>query len=258
VPHRLSFVAALLLVLLLFPTVTAYGQPFQDPNRSSYARGDAVVMMASPKFTDEDLGNGYRIDLLGVEGTSLIKRDLVSENIDETGRWIRRRENVFTLNIGSTALGMESVTFDASEPRRVMSVTLYKLTGVKRLADSTIQGLTATPDAGLMLTRIYYGQAFNLAIVGMEDTFTPATIAAVRRAYEDNRPLEPVLERFDLKVSAASRGLVTRVPWTAVPERIPRTWAQVEQMYPLEEPEPVFAEYTLLQDITPDPVEWRQ
>jgi hypothetical protein len=137
-----------------------------------------------------------------------------------------------------------------------MSVTLYKLTSVTRLADSNIRGITATPDAGLMLTRIYYGQAFNLAIVGMEDTFTPAAISAVRRAYADDRPLEPVLERFDLKVSAASRGLVTRVPWTAVPERIPRTWAQVEEMYPPEEP--VFAEYMLLQDITPAPVEWRQ
>ena len=248
----------LLLVFLINPSAPAASQPFQDPNRSSYARGDAVVMMASPKFSDADLGNGYRIDLLGVNGTELVDRDVVSEDLDDTGRWIRRRENVFTLNVGSTALGMESVTFDGSEPRRILSITLYKLTRVTRLASNDIQGLAATPDAGLMLTRIYHGRAFNLAVVATKDRFTPAAVSAVRRAYKENRPLEAVLERYNLKVSAASRGLVTRVPWTAVPERIPRTWAQVEQMYPMEEPEPVFAEYTLLQDVTPDPVQWRQ
>lgn len=263
-PSRSLFVFVCV-ILTILPSL-AQAQPFEHPNRSSYARGDAVVMMASPKFTEDDLGNGYRIDLLGVKGARVIDqeadqeadREVASEDIDDTGRWIRRRANVFTLNIGSTALGMESVTFDASEPRRVMSVTLYDLTHVTRLADSDIQGIAATPAASLMLTRIYYGRAFNLAVVAMKDTFTPDAVAAVRRAYEEDRPLEPVLERYDLNVSAASRGLVTRVPWTAVPERIPRTWAQVEEMYPLEEPEPVFAEYTLLQDVTPEPVEWAE
>ncbi|PEN13038.1 hypothetical protein CRI94_10305 [Longibacter salinarum] len=258
---RKTFRCAILNLIVLFTlslSQPATGQPFPDPNAPSYARGEAIVMTASPRFADDDLGNGYRVDLLGVKGTRLAPARTESERISRTGEWLRRSENEVTLNVQSTAVGMVDVTLPADSPRRVMNVMLYRLKRASRLIDTGVDRIEATPEASLLLTKIYHGHAFNLAIVGTEETFTPEAVAAVRRCYEEDRPLEPVLKRYELKVSASSRGLVTRVPWTAVPDRIPVSWSDVKALYPMDEPEAVFAEYTFLRDVTPDPVQWTQ
>jgi hypothetical protein len=252
--------AAIILFLLLsmagWGIVPATAQPFDDPNAASYERGDAVVMNASPRFSKENLGYGYRLDLRGIEGAPVVRDTIITDAQTDSGIWLRRRMNDFTLNVEASAVGMVDRTLPADSPRRILGVTLYRLDRVERIRLPSVRDIEATQGRELLLTRLYYGWSLNFSIVGTKDTFTPDAIAAVRKAFADKTPLEPVLRRYNLEIAASSRGLVTRVPWTNVPERIPLDWNGVAEQYPLEEPEPVFAEYTLLTDLRPTPIPW--
>lgn len=255
---RLS--AAIITFLVLATTGCVHlpvsAQPFEDPNRPSYKRGDAVVMNASPRFSTDNLGYGYRLDLRGIEGGPVVRDTVITEAQPDSGIWLRRRMNDFTLNVEASAVGMVDRTLPADTPRRILGVTLYQLDRVERIHLPSVRDIDAAPGRELLLTRIYYGWSLNFSIVGTQDTFTPSAIAAVRKAFAEKTPLEPVLQRYNLEIAASSRGLVTTVPWTNVPERIPLDWNGVAEQYPRDEPEPVFAEYTFLTDVRPTPISW--
>lgn len=250
-------------VLLLVATISlcplpGTAQPFDDPNAAEYQRGESVVMMASPRFSTEDLGTGYRLDLLRVQGQRL--RPSSAETTDlrdrdaSTGVWLRRRANDFTFNIDATALGMVKVTFPPDTPRRHATFTVYRLTHVERQSVSRLPD--AREDAGLLLSAIYYGHAFNITIVGDRERFTMAAFDALARTIESGERIEPVLDRYDLEFADTGRGL-DAILWQTPPDVLPVRWGDVAERYDLSAPEPVFAEYTLLRDVTPTPLSWR-
>jgi len=250
-------------VLLLVATISlcplpGAAQPFDDPNAAEYQRGESVVMMASPRFSTEDLGRGYRLDLLRVEGQRLLPASAKTTDLRDretsTGVWLRRRTNDFTFNIDATALGMVKVTFPADTPRRNATFTVYRLTHVERQSASRLPD--AREDAGLLLSALYYGHAFNITVVGDRERFTMAAFDTLARAIESGDRIEPVLDRYDLKFADTGRGL-DAIIWQTPPDVLPVRWADVAERYDLSAPEPVFAEYTLLRDVTPAPLAWR-
>jgi len=250
-------------ILLLFVAISlcplpGTAQPFDDPNADEYRRGDSVVMMASPRFSTEDLGTGYRIDLLEVKGRQLLPSSAEPTDLrnreTSTGVWLRRRTNDFTLNVDATALGMVNVTFPADTPRRHATFTVYRLTHVERQSVSRLP--EAREDAGLLLSAIYYGHAFNVTVVGDPGRFPLAAFDALAQRIESGGRIEPVLDRYDLQFADTGRGL-DAILWQTPPDVLPVRWAEVSAMYDLSDPEPVFAEYTLLRDVTPAPLAWR-
>jgi len=250
-------------ILLLFVAISlcplpGTSQPFDDPNATEYRRGESVVMMASPRFSTDDLGTGYRLDLLRVRGQRLRPSDPETTDLRDretsTGVWLRRRANDFTFNIDATALGMVKVTFPPDTPRRHATFTVYRLRHVQRQSVSRLPD--ARENAGLLLSAIYYGHAFNITIVGNRESFTLTAFDALTRAIESGDRIEPVLDRYNLEFTDTGRGL-DAVLWQTPPDVLPVRWADVARMYDLSAPEPVFAEYTLLRDVTPAPLAWR-
>lgn len=254
--------AALLLLLSLAPAVlpSTGAQPRADAPSSAEGpvleRGERFTLLASPRFTNDDLGGAYPVDLNGLTPTPLLDGPVQTVPGGETRTWFRRQTNDFGLNVEGTATGMINARVPVGD-RRSAGLTIYKIDRIARI--EVPETLPASPgdDASVLLTEIHYGWAFQVVIVGTTETFTRAVADRLRRRIEAGRPIEPLLRRHDLSPVVSSRGLGFGMR-TPMPDRLPLTWEAVEARYDLGAPEPVLAEYALLRDVHPAPIAWAE
>lgn len=234
--------------------MVAYAPAVQADTALTLTRGTQFELLASPRFRNEDLGKAFRLDLQGLQGRRVVE-GAVQTRPDSTARtWLRKQTDGFRLNVEGTANGMVNRRVPIGD-RRAAALTVYKIDEVARLNVPSSLPSGTRDEAELLLSAIHYGWSFNVVIVGTTTTFTDAVVDMLRRRIEAGEPIEPLLRKHSLSPVVSSRGLGFGVR-TPTPRQIPVRWDDVEQAYDLGTPAPVLAEYVLLRDVQPAPIEW--
>jgi hypothetical protein len=221
-------------------------------------RGERVVLVASPVFTNDNLGHAYEQDLDGLRSRPVVERPVETRPGGDTRTWLRKQDDAFRLNVNGTAKGMLNDPVTVGD-RRSAQLVVYKIDSIAALPASAalpvLQGLR--DEEALLLSEVHYGWSFTVVIVGTTRTLTNGVYDELRRRVEAGMPIEPVLRAHDLGAVTSSRGLGFGVR-TPVPDRLPLSWDDLQQRFDLAEPQPVLAEYTLLRPLRPEPIPFRE
>lgn len=169
----------------------------------------------------------------------------------EARTWFQKQDDEFRLNVSGTATGMVNDPVPVGN-RRSAQLVMYKIESVSSLPKSTKPPapVELAEDDALLLSEIHYGWSFTVIIVGTTRTLTTDVYDELQHRVEAGQAIEPVLQANNLAAVTSSRGLGFGYR-TPRPDRLPVSWAAVEQRYDLAEPEPVLAQYTLLREIQP-------
>ena len=256
----LAGVLSLCLALLLLgaaPAVAQTASPDTD-TPPTLQRGERVVLLASPLFTNDNLGHAYEQDLDGLRSRPVMDAPVETRPGGDTRTWLRKQDDAFRLNVEGTAKGMVNRPVTVGD-RRSVQLVMYKIDSIAALPEST--ALPAPNDLNeneaLLLSEVHYGWSFTVVIVGTARTLTNAVYDELRRRVEAGTPIEPVLRAHDLGAVTSSRGLGFGYR-TPVPDSLPLSWDDLQQRYDLSETQPVLAEYTLLRPIRPEPIPFRE
>lgn len=235
----------------------AVAQPAAPDTAPTLQRGERVVLLASPRFTNDNLGHAYEADLDGLRSRPVVDGPVETRPGGETRTWLRKMADGFRLNVNGTATGMLNDPVPIGD-RRSVQLTVYRIDSIAGLPASAAlpasEGL-ADEDA-LLLSEVHYGWSFTVVIVGTTRTLTNSVYDELQRRVEAGTPIEPVLRAHDLAAVTSSRGLGFGVR-TPMPERLPLSWDDLQRRYTLAEPQPVLAEYTLLRTLRPEPIPFR-
>jgi hypothetical protein len=238
---------------------TAQPSPSHDEAPVTYRSGETLTFLAPSIFSDEDLGRGYPAQMYPLDGTRIVDGPIQQTQVDSTGTWLRRRTDGIGLNVSGTATGMTESTLSPSDDRQSAFLTVYRIERVAELNASPPFEPPSDTEANspaLLVTKVYYGRSLNVVIVGTRATFTESVFQTLRDRLAEGRPLRPVIEEHGLELAFSSRGLdVGYVTPRVFP--IPTSWTDVESAYPTGPLEPVFAEYTVLQNLHAEPMPWQ-
>jgi len=253
VSHALS----LCLALLLLGVVSAVAQPAAPDTAPTLQRGERVVLVASPLFTNDNLGHAYEQDLDGLRSRPVVDGRVETRPGGDTCTWLRKQDDAFRLNVEGTAKGMVNRPVTVGD-RRSVQLVMYKIDSIAALPASAALPApeTLSDEETLLLSEVHYGWSFTVVIVGTTRTLTNGVYDELRRRVEAGAPIEPVLRAHDLGAVTSSRGLGFGYR-TPVPAPLPLSWSDLQQRFDLAEPQPVLAEYTLLRDIRPEPIPFR-
>jgi len=252
--------AALLFVLLLW-AAPATAQPEASDTKTNAAptlqRGEHVVLVASPLFTNDNLGHAYEQDLDGLRSRPVVDAPVETRSGGDTRTWLRKQDDGFRLNVEGTAKGMVNRPVPIGD-RRSVQLVMYKIDSIAALPTSAALPApeTLSDEETLLLSEVHYGWSFTVVIVGTTRTLTNSVYDELQRRVKAGEPIEPVLRAHDLAAVTSSRGLGFGVR-TPTPERLPLSWDDLQRRYTLAEPQPVLAEYTLLRTLHPEPIPFR-
>ena len=215
------------------------------------------MLVASPLFTNDNLGHAYEQDLDGLRGRSVVDAPVETRPGGDTRTWLRKQDDAFRLNVEGTAKGMVNAPVPIGD-RRSVQLVVYKIDSIAALPASAALPApeTLSDEEALLLSEVHYGWSFTVVIVGTTRTLTNGVYDELRRRVEAGAPIEPVLRANDLGAVTSSRGLGFGVR-TPVPDRLPLSWDALQQRFELAEPQPVLAAYTLLRTIRPEPIPFR-
>jgi hypothetical protein len=249
------FVALALLLLGIAPAAAQLAAPDTAP---TLQRGERVVLVASPLFTNDNLGHAYEQDLDGLRSRPVVEAPVETRPSGDTRTWLRKQDDAFRLNVEGTAKGMLNDPVTIGD-RRSAQLVVYKIDSIAALPASAVLPApeTLSDEEALLLSEVHYGWSFTVVIVGTTRTLTNGVYDELRRRVEAGTPIEPVLRAHDLAAVTSSRGLGFGVR-TPVPDRLPLSWDDLQQRYDRADPQPVLAEYTLLRDIRPEPILFRE
>jgi len=248
----------LCLTLLLLSTVPAVAQPAASDAAPVLQRGERVVLVSSPRFTNDNLGHAYEQDLDGLRSRPVVEGPVETRPGGDARTWLRKQDDAFRLNVNGTAKGMLNDPVTVGD-RRSAQLVVYKIDSIAALPASAalpvLQGLR--DEEALLLSEVHYGWSFTVVIVGTTRTLTNGVYDELRRRVEAGMPIEPVLRAHDLGAVTSSRGLGFGVR-TPVPDRLPLSWDDLQQRFDRAAPQPVLAEYTLLRPLRPEPIPFRE
>ncbi|NBB73718.1 MAG: hypothetical protein GVY35_08575 [Bacteroidetes bacterium] len=247
----------LALALLLLGAAPAVAQSAAPDTVPTLQRGERVMLVASPLFTNDNLGHAYEQDLDGLRSRPVVDAPVETRPGGDTRTWLRKQDDAFRLNVEGTAKGMVNRPVPIGG-RRSVQLVVYKIDSIAALPASTALPApeNLANDEALLLSEVHYGWSFTVVIVGTTRTLTNSVYADLQRRVEAGTPIEPVLRAHDLGAVTSSRGLGFGVR-TPMPDPLPLSWDDLQQRYNLSEPQPVFAAYTLLRTIRPEPIPFR-
>lgn len=256
-PSLFPYVLTLCVFVLLSGTVHAVAQPTAPDTAPALQRGERVILVASPLFTNDNLGHAYEQDLDGLRSRSVVDGPAEARAGGDTRTWLRKQDDRFRLNVEGTAKGMINEPVQIGD-RRSAQLVVYKIDLIAALPESIALPLSQnlTDEESLLLSEVHYGWSFTVVIVGTVRTLTNRVYDELQRRVKASEPIEPVLLANDLAAVTSSRGLGFGYQ-TPTPDRLPLSWSDLQQRYDLAEPQPVLAEYTLLRTIRPGPIPWR-
>ena len=251
---RYTFYSAVVLFLLSASPVVAQLGPDRE---ATLQRGERVVLVASPLFTNDNLGHAYEEDLDGLRSRPVVDAPVETRPGGDTRTWLRKQDDAFRLNVEGTAKGMVNRPVPSGD-RRSVQLVIYKIDSIAALPASAALPApeTLSDEEALLLSEVHYGWSFTVVIVGTTRTLTNGVYDELQRRVEAGDPIEPVLRAHDLRTVTSSRGLGFGVR-TPVPDRLPLSWDALQQRYDLAAPQPVLAEYTLLRTLHPEPISFR-
>ncbi len=249
---------SLCLALLVLGAAPAIAQPAALDTGPTLQRGERVVLVASPRFTNDNLGHAYEQDLDGLRSRPVVDAPVETRPVGDTRTWLRKQDDAFRLNVEGTAKGMLNDPVTVGD-RRSAQLVVYKIDSIAALPASAALPApeTLSDEEALLLSEVHYGWSFTVVIVGTTRTLTNGVYDELRRRVEAGMPIEPVLRAHDLGAVTSSRGLGFGVR-TPVPDRLPLSWDDLQQRYDRAEPQPVLAEYTLLRPLRPEPIPFRE
>ena len=246
------------LALLLLGAAPAVAQSAAPNTALTLQRGERVVLLASPLFTNDNLGHAYEQDLDGLRSRPVVAGPVETRPSSDTRTWLRKQDDAFRLNVEGTAKEMVNRPVTVGD-RRSVQLVMYKIDSIAALPEST--ALPAPNDLNeseaLLLSEVHYGWSFTVVIVGTTRTLTNRVYTELQRRVEAGAPIEPVLRAHDLGAVTSSRGLGFGYR-TPVPDPLPLSWNDLQQRYDLSETQPVLAEYTLLRPLRPEPIPFRE
>jgi len=165
------------IVLLLLSTALAAAQP-KAPTSSTDAlptlqRGERVVLVASPLFTNDNLGHAYEQDLDGLRSRPVVDAPVETRPGGETRTWLRKQDDGFRLNVEGTAKGMLNDPVTVGD-RRSAQLVVYKIDSIAALPESTVLPVLQElrDEEALLLSEVHYGWSFTVVIVGTTRTLT--------------------------------------------------------------------------------------
>ena len=248
---------SLALALLLLGAAPAVAQPAAPDTTPTLQRGERVVLVASPLFTNDNLGHAYEQDLDGLRSRPVVNAPVETRPGGDTRTWLRKQDDAFRLNVNGTAKGMLNRPVTIGD-RRSVQLVMYKIDSIAALPESI--ALPAPEDLNeneaLLLSEVHYGWSFTVVIVGTTRTLTNRVYTELQRRVEAGESIEPVLRAHDLGAVTSSRGLGFGYR-TPVPDPLPLSWDDLQQRFDLAAPQPVLAAYTLLRPIRPEPILFR-
>ena len=247
----------LCLALLLLSIPSAVAQPAASGAAPVLQRGERVVLVASPLFTNDNLGHAYEQDLDGLRSRAVVDAPVETRPSGDTRTWLRKQDDAFRLNVEGTAKGMLNDPVPIGD-RRSVQLVVYKIDSIAALPASAALPApeTLSDEEALLLSEVHYGWSFTVVIVGTTRTLTNSVYDELQRRVEAGAPIEPVLRANDLAVVTSSRGLGFGYR-TPIPDRLPLSWDDLQQRYDPADPQPVLAEYTLLRPLRPKPIPFR-
>ena len=247
----------LCLALLLLSTAPAVAQPAAPDTAPTLQRGERVVLVASPLFTNDNLGHAYEQDLDGLRSRPVVDSPVETRPGGDTRTWLRKQDDEFRLNVEGTAKGMVNRPVTVGD-RRSAQLVVYKIDSIAALPASAALPApeTLSDEEALLLSEVHYGWSFTVVIVGTTRTLTNGVYDELQRRVESGEPVEPVLRAHDLVAVTSSRGLGFGYR-TPTPDPLPLSWDDLQQRFELAEPQPVLAEYTLLRTLHPKPISFR-
>jgi len=246
----------LIFALLLLGIAPAAAQSGSG-NGAALERGERVVLVASPLFTNDNLGHAYEQDLDGLRSRPVVEGPVETRPGGDTRTWLRKQDDAFRLNVEGTAKGMLNDPVTVGD-RRSAQLVLYQIDSIAALSASTPfpAAETLRDEDALLLSEVHYGWSFTIVIVGTTRTLTNAVYDDLQRRVEAGTPIEPMLRAHDLGAVTSSRGLGFGYR-TPLPDPLPLSWGDLQQRYDLADPQPVLAEYTLLRTVRPEPIPFR-
>jgi hypothetical protein len=247
----------LCLALLLLGMAPAVAQPAASDAAPTLQRGERVVLVASPRFTNDNLGHAYEQDLDDLRSRPVVEGPVQTRPGGDTRTWLRKQDDAFRLNVDGTAKGMLNDPVPIGD-RRSAQLVVYKIDSIAALPASAALPTpeTLSDKEALLLSEVHYGWSFTVVIVGTARTLTNGVYDELRRRVEAGTPIEPVLRAHDLGAVTSSRGLGFGVR-TPVPDPLPLSWDDLQQRFDRAAPQPVLAEYTLLRPLRPKPIPFR-
>ena len=245
-----------LLFLGAAPAVAQTASPDTD-TPPTLQRGERAMLLASPLFTNDNLGHAYEQDLDGLRSRPVVAGPVETRPGGDTRTWLRKMADGFRLNVNGTATGMLNDPVTIGD-RRSVQLTVYRIDSIAALPEPI--ALPAPEDLNeneaLLLSEVHYGWSFTVVIVGTTRTLTNRVYDELQRRVEAGTPIEPVLRAHDLGAVTSSRGLGFGYR-TPVPDPLPLSWDDLQQRFDLAAPQPVLAAYTLLRPIHPEPILFR-
>ncbi|NBB74841.1 MAG: hypothetical protein GVY35_14345 [Bacteroidetes bacterium] len=253
----MSSQSLLALALLLLGAAPAAAQSAVPDTASTLQRGERVVLVASPLFTNDNLGHAYEQDLDGLRSRPVVDAPVETRPGGDTRTWLRKQDDAFRLNVEGTAKGMINRPVTVGD-RRSVQLVMYQVDSIAALPESTVLPApeNLANDEALLLSEVHYGWSFTVVIVGTTRTLTNGVYADLQRRVEAGTPIEPVLRANDLGAVTSSRGLGFGVR-TPLPDPLPLSWDDLQQRFDRADPQPVLAEYTLLRPLRPKPIPFR-
>ena len=243
-------VTALLLATLFLVPSAATGQ------EATYERGETIRVPAPVGFDASQLGRGKpirgssfsSIDVAQSHGT------LVTVDEDAYDARLRLQRSRFQLNATAEALGLMSGRWRDASQNRYALLRARHISKVKRI---DMQGPPPQNSrADYFVSAVYYGWSLNVMIRGRSSTFTRGVAAQLQNVINGGAggSVEQVTRKNELTTEVKLRGLEPRDSAPA----IALTPDAIEQNFRIGTPQPIFVEYTFINDVDSKPIDWRR
>ena len=248
----------LALLLLGAAPVVAQTASHDTDTTPTLQRGERVVLLASPLFTNDNLGHAYEADLDGLRSRPVVAGPVETRPSGDTRTWLRKMTDGFRLNVNGTATGMLNDPVPIGD-RRSVQLVMYKIDSIAALPQRPRAARTRGPDdeEALLLSEVHYGWSFTVVIVGTTRTLTNRVYDELQRPRGGGHAHRAGVARPRPGAVTSSRGLGFGYR-TPVPDPLPLSWDDLQQRFDLAAPQPVLAAYTLLRPIHPEPILFRE
>ena len=170
----------------------------------TYNRGDTLEMVIPRVFKSSDLGKAYPRTVTGLNGKQIVS-NLVRTKVDTSVHVLFYKfEDGLVLNAWGTGLGMTASTLPVDTNIRRAQLTIMRILKSDELAESQL--IDQDSENPLMLIGIDYGHSFNLSISGPKTHFTNQVYRELEEAISKQKPIEPILAKYDLSGTRALSG----------------------------------------------------
>ena len=242
----------LLLFVLLSLLVSAQSADGQTP---TYERGDRVRTPAPIGFSNSQLGMGRPVDGSAFSVVQVVPNERRIESVSE-GAYdasLFLQQSQFQLNATADALGLASGEWSDASQNRYALLTVRNISRVDRL--QTQGPPPSAANADYYVSAVYYGWSLNVMIRGRSSAFTRGVSAQLQDVLgSSGGSVERIAERNELTTEVKLRGLEPR--GGSVP--IALSQADIQQNFRIGEPQPILVEYTFLNDVESEPIEWAE